>query len=171
MRLRFPCSPVALAALLGLCSLGGLCGPTPAPPPEGTTQCVNGLAAPADGMDTVILGRRLNGQFAPLADGDPLGIISGDQGGQHVFVLAHHYSAGPAAVWTYDFGFYQDGDGSPEPEGSTLQAVEVCGAGWTESETPVFMYNGGNINGVMRLNAMNQDTGDELSAEVAVRIK
>jgi hypothetical protein len=33
------------------------------------------------------------------------------------------------------------------------------------------MYSGGNINGVMRLNAMNQDTGDELSAEVAVRIK
>jgi len=170
MRLRFPCSPVSLAALLGLCSVGGLCGPPLDPPPEGSSACVEGLAAPADGMDAIVLGRRLNGQFAPLADGDPLGLVYGDQGGQHVFVLVQHYSAGPAAVWAYAFEFHQDGDGSPEPEGSTTQAVSACGAGWTESETPVFMYNGGNINGVMRLTATNQDTGDELSAEIMVTI-
>lgn len=149
--------------------MGSLCGPQP-DSPEAISECVDGLAAPADGKDTLILGRLNGGQFSPLAAGDRLEMNYGDQGGQHVFVAARLYSAGVAGVWAYAFEV-QEGGGTPDAEGSTSHAVSACGPGWTQTETPVFMDADRAIEGVIRLVATNQDSGAVISAEIAVAIR
>ncbi|MCC6557556.1 MAG: hypothetical protein IT372_31780 [Polyangiaceae bacterium] len=156
----------AAAALFGLSMIGTTCGPSPGPPPTTTVECVEGLPAPADGDAALILGRLADAEFVPLASGDALTLHYGDQGGQHVYAGVRQYNPGPGGTWVYAFELVP----TTGSAGTSQVALEACGPGWTQSQSPVFMDTGEPTEGTLRVVATDE-AGAELTAEIAVKIQ
>jgi len=114
------------ALALTLCAaLGCPAAPTT---PEVTNTCT-AEPGPADGQPTASLGRQVDGPFQPLVDGDVLPIVHGPQGGQHVYVSVRSFTR-TSGTWVYTFRV-EDAQGTEV--GSSTQAVNACGPGWTTS--------------------------------------
>lgn len=157
---------VLLGALLASSTLGGLCGPSPAPPaPDSTSTCAEG-APPADGQPMIELSDPETG--ATLEEGHTLLVEHGAQGGSHFMVATRQYSQS-AGTWTYTFDLIRIlPDGTEQNDGTNSAAVEACAPGWTLTTSPVFLYGSAGP-GTLRVRAENG--GVTLTDEVVVNLE
>lgn len=166
MDVRTPRAAVLLGALLASSTIGGLCGPSPAPPAPGPSSTCTEGAPPADGQPMIELSDPETG--ATLEEGHTLLVEHGAQGGSHFMVAARQYSTS-AGTWTYTFTLVRIlPDGTEQEDGSNNAAVEACGPGWTATTSPVFLYGSAGP-GTLRVRAENG--GATLTDEVMVNLE
>jgi len=114
--------------VLGLWTLTSGCAPSD-PLPTQASECTS-QAAPADGKPIARLGKPSTGAFVPLVDGDRLTIVSGGQGGHHVYVEVSGYSDS-ATTWVYALQLTAP-DGTPLSSPQALP-IQTCAPGWTRT--------------------------------------
>ncbi len=177
---------VAIAALLGLLSMGTFCilDDPRGIPPSPSFACAAG-DPPEEGAAPLFFSAP-EGGASPLAPDATLAIEYGNQGGQHVTVALRHHAAA-AGVWTYRLGFEQSppeaeaAQSTPKIEGANTVPVDACPSGWTETRAPLFIdilqYGEPNAagetldpRGVLRVIATHVASDAQLSAEIPVQI-
>lgn len=148
----------AVAAVALSCALWGCT--SPAPTPQVTSTCT-AEPGPSDGLPKASLGRQVDGPFQPLVDGDVMPIIHGPQGGQHVYVSVRLFTKA-SGTWVYTFQALND---QGDQVGSSTQAINACGPGWTtSSNVRVILDYLAPGSGVLVLSARPQGSAPDLDA-------
>ncbi|EYF05814.1 hypothetical protein [Chondromyces apiculatus] len=164
MRLVGSRSILLFGALLGMSTLGGLCGPVP-DPPDPVVSCGD-EAPPEDGMPVVTFINPDTGEA--LREDTQLGIDSGPQGGSHIFVTLRHYAT-QAGTYTYNLRAVQDPSAGDALVAENAVAVKACAPGWTETTAPVFINLYQSTPAILQVRVVGG--GAEITDEVKVYVR
>ena len=160
--------------VLGVFNTGGGCGPVNDLPPTSVVckdQGATGLDLPPNAaLPFVWLGTTDgDGAFRTVEPNETLGVVSGPQGGSHVWGAARLYTP-DGGLWTLDFAL-------KDAQGGVLAAVtvpaEAC-AGGTIEVTYVTVYLQANppVSGILSVSAKpSEGAADVVQAEVAISVQ
>ncbi len=165
---------VLACMVLGVFNTGGGCGPANDLPPTSVVckeQDTSGLDLPPDpNLPFVWLGTTTaDGAYRAIEPNETLGVITGPQGGSHVWGAARLYT--PAGgLWVLEFAL-------KDAEGAQLAGVnvpaEAC-AGGTIEVTYVTVYLEANppVSGILSVTAKpSEGPADAVSAEVPIAVQ
>jgi hypothetical protein len=169
--MRIP--PVWAALAIAAAFLTG-CGPDfPEDPPRVDT-CEGDEDPPADGKEAVILGTTKGETFVPLAPKDPVELIHGPQGGQHIHISAKLYAL-TAGKWQHQFDFVDAATGMTA--GGSRDLTMACAPGWTVAHNIRVFIDSSSIDaGTVKLETFLPPDeggveGSSVKAEIAITLE
>lgn len=153
---------ILAAALLG-------CGDGPPAPGSARLSACSDEAPPADGNETVLIGKSDGDVFHPLTQAETFVIHHGPQGGQHTFVSAKLFTL-KSNQWEHHFDLIDSATQSPA--GGTRVAVTSCGGQWLVThDVALFLDYDSIADGIIRLQsepAPSAGLDKKLNAEASV---
>jgi hypothetical protein len=150
------------------------CGPDSPEDPPRVDICEGEEDAPADGKEAVILGTTKGEDFAPLAPKDPVELIHGPQGGQHIHISARLFALKPGK-WQHLFEFVDAATG--ETAGGSRDLTMACAPGWNVAHNIRVYIDSSSIDaGTVKLESFLPPEeggveGESVKAEIAITLE
>jgi hypothetical protein len=150
------------------------CGPDVPDDPPRVDTCEGDEDPPADGKEAVILGTTKGETFAPLAPKEPVVLIHGPQGGQHIHVSVRLYAL-TAGKWQHHFEFLDAATGMTA--GGSRDLTMACAPGWNVAHNIRVFIDSSSIDaGTVKLETFLPPEeggveGESVKAEMAITLE